>query len=134
MSEFSSQQQIWNHLSKGFKVQCTDIKHVYGFKNGELWDFTKNEYAELFFYNAKDWVKYEQSNDFKGMTKLSNIARAFEELVKGNRVYKCYSNSTCKEWFSVGLVNGDLVYEDGSSGKSFFDDEEFDKFYIKENV
>jgi hypothetical protein len=69
-----------------------------------------------FSINAKDWVKYEQSNDFKGMTKLSNIARAFEELVKGNRVYKCYSNSTCKEWFSVGLVNGDLVYEDGSSG------------------
>jgi translation elongation factor P/translation initiation factor 5A len=68
------------------------------------------------------------------MIKLGNLARAYEELVKGNTVYKCYKSSKQTEWFSVRFVDGNLVYEDGSSGTNFFDDDYFDKFYIKENV
>jgi hypothetical protein len=137
MSDFNNQREVWSYISANEtnRVTCNDLKHVYGFKNGELWDYTENKYTELYFYKGSDWSKYVQPPDeLDGMKRLQNIGQAFDELVKGNRVYKCYTYRKGNEWYSVGLVNGNLVYEDGSSGTNFFGSDDFDKFYIKENV
>ena len=136
MNDFNNQREVWSYISANEtnRVSCSDIKHIYGFRNGELWDYTENKYTELYFYKGSDWSKYIPAEVFEGMIKVGTIARAFEELVRGKKVYKCYAHSKQKEWFSVSLVEGDLVYEDGSSGRAFFDDEVFDKFYIKERV
>ena len=134
MNDFNNQREVWSYISANEtnRVTCNDIKAIYGFKNGELWDYTENKYTELYFYKGSDWSKYVQPEELKGMTLLGNLARAYEELVKGNTVYKCYRNSKQTEWFSVSFVNNDLVYEDGSSGLSFFHDGVFDKYYIKD--
>ena len=134
MSDFNNQREVWQYISsnENNRVKCNDIKAIYGFKNGELWNYTEDQYTELYFYRGSDWSKYVPPKKPKGMIKLGNLARAYEELVKGNRVYKCYKNSKSTEWSSVSFVNNDLVYEDGSSGLSFFHDGEFDKYYIKD--